>query len=180
MPQVPGQNGELGLQTEAELKPTSSMKSAPTSPEKAAELWGGMRFWRGCLRAMVQSWRHGRRGGSHALGHRRRGVPTIILLDYPLRSTDLEEACSFVPVPEEAMGHEGQIVGSECNVWSEHAPQDLVMSKSSQDLGRQGVLVGSCMTTTWGVRRVWSGSTHCRNGGVLGRHAGAGGGAGGG
>ena len=27
------------------------------------------------------------------------------------------------------MGHEGQIVGGECNMWSEHAPQDLVMSK---------------------------------------------------
>ena len=97
-PKCQAKMAELGLHTEAELKPISSMKSALTSPEKAAASWGGMRF-EGVARGghgAVLAW-HGRRGGSHALGHGCRGVPTShCYLDYPLRSTDLEKAYNFV------------------------------------------------------------------------------------
>ena len=83
---------------------------------------------------MVQSWR-GMEGAVEAthLGTDAVVSPTShCYLDYPLRSTDLEEAYSFVPVPEEAMGQEGQIVGGECNMWSEHAPQDGHVESLSQ------------------------------------------------
>lgn len=81
--------------------------------------------------AMVQSWR-GMEGAVEAthLGTDAVVSPTShCYLDYPLRSTDLEEVYAFQPVPDAAMGHAGRIVGGECNMWTERAPQPLVMGK---------------------------------------------------
>jgi hexosaminidase len=81
--------------------------------------------------AAVQSWRGmaGAIEGVH-LGTDVIASPTShCYLDYPLNSTDLEEVYSFDPVPEEAKNGPGRVIGGECNMWSERAPQHLVESK---------------------------------------------------
>ena len=81
--------------------------------------------------AAVQSWR-GMGGALEAVEH---GVDAIVsptshcYLDYPLSSTDLEEVYGFNPLPEGAEHGPGRIIGGECNMWTEHAPQELVESK---------------------------------------------------
>ncbi|MDA0912278.1 MAG: family 20 glycosylhydrolase [Bacteroidetes bacterium] len=80
--------------------------------------------------ATVQSWR-GMEGGLAAVaaGHDAIMSPTShCYFDYPVESTDMEEVYGFEPVPEGLEG-EGRILGGECNMWSEHAPQALVDSK---------------------------------------------------
>jgi len=80
--------------------------------------------------ATVQSWR-GMNGGLDAVesGHDAIMSPTShCYFDYPVESTDLEEVYGFEPVPEGLKGT-GRILGGECNMWSEHAPQHLVDSK---------------------------------------------------
>lgn len=79
----------------------------------------------------VQSWRGmtGAIEGVH-LGTDVISSPTShCYLDYPLSSTDLEEIYSFNPEPEEASHGPGRVLGGECNMWSERAPQHLVESK---------------------------------------------------
>ena len=77
--------------------------------------------------AAVQSWR-GMGGALEAVEH---GVDAIAsptshcYLEYPLSSTDLEEVYGVNPVPEGAENGPGRIIGGECNMWTEHAPQDL-------------------------------------------------------
>ncbi len=81
--------------------------------------------------ATVQSWRGmaGAIEGVH-LGTDVIASPTShCYLDYPLSSTDLEEIYSFNPMPEEASHGPGRVIGGECNMWSERAPQHLVESK---------------------------------------------------
>ena len=132
-PKCQAKMDELGLATEAELQTHFINDIGAHLARKGRRIMGWDEILEGGLPegAMVQSWR-GMEGAVEAthLGTDAVVSPTShCYLDYPLRSTDLEEAYSFVPVPEEAMGHAGQIVGGECNMWSEHAPQDLVMSK---------------------------------------------------
>ena len=133
-PKCQAKMAELGLQTEAELQTHFINEIGTHLARKGRRIMGWDEILEGGLPegAMVQSWR-GMEGAVEAthLGTDAVVSPTShCYLDYPLRSTDLEEAYSFVPVPGEAMGHEGQIVGGECNMWSEHAPQDRVMSKA--------------------------------------------------
>ncbi len=81
--------------------------------------------------AAVQSWRgmDGAIEGVH-LGTDVIASPTShCYLDYPLSNTDLEEIYSFNPIPEEASHGPGRVIGGECNMWSERAPQHLVESK---------------------------------------------------
>jgi hexosaminidase len=81
--------------------------------------------------AAVQSWRGmvGAAEGVH-LGADVVVSPTShCYLDYPLRSTDLEEAYGFNPLPDSLTHGPGRILGGEGNMWTEHAPQDLVESK---------------------------------------------------
>ena len=81
--------------------------------------------------AAVQSWRGmaGAIEGVH-LGTDVISSPTShCYLDYPLSSTDLREVYSFDPMPEEASHGPGRVLGGECNMWSERAPQHLVESK---------------------------------------------------
>lgn len=79
--------------------------------------------------AIVQSWR-GMEGGVQAAlkGHEAIMSPTShAYFDYGPELTDLEEVYSFNPVPA-ALGARGAalIRGGECNMWTEHAPQDKV------------------------------------------------------
>ena len=81
--------------------------------------------------AAVQSWR-GMGGAAEAV---HLGADVIVsptshcYLDYPLRSTDLEEAYGFNPLPDSLAQGPGRILGGEGNMWTEHAPQELVESK---------------------------------------------------
>ena len=81
--------------------------------------------------AVVQSWR-GMGGAAEAV---HLGADVVVsptshcYLDYPLRSTDLEEAYGFDPMPDSLAHGPGRIIGGEGNMWTEHAPQELVESK---------------------------------------------------
>ena len=82
--------------------------------------------------ATVQSWR-GTDGGVKALqaGHDAIFSPTShCYFDYPLAATDLEEVYHFGAVLDAVpAGTPGNLLGGECNMWTEHAPQHLVDSK---------------------------------------------------
>lgn len=83
----------------------------------------------GCL---VQSWR-GTEGGVTAakLGQDAVMSPTShAYFDYDVKAIDLEKVYSFEPVPEELSTDEARhIIGGECNMWSERAPQHSIDSK---------------------------------------------------
>lgn len=82
--------------------------------------------------ATVQSWR-GVQGAIEAAksGHDAIVSPTShMYFDYGLKSIDLEKVYQFDPIPSELNQFEkGYILGSECNMWTEKAPQELVDSK---------------------------------------------------
>ena len=82
--------------------------------------------------ATVQSWR-GMDGGIAAAksGHYAIMSPTShAYFDYDLDAIDLQTVYSFEPVPSVLSEKEAQfILGGECNMWSERAPQELVDSK---------------------------------------------------
>jgi len=82
--------------------------------------------------ATVQSWR-GEEGGIAAAksGHNAIMSPTShCYFDYGLDATDLKEVYHYEPIPAELTVEEAKhILGGECNMWSERAPQDLVDSK---------------------------------------------------
>lgn len=82
--------------------------------------------------AVVQSWR-GMDGGREAVEHGRRAImsPTShCYFDYPLSSTDLPEVFTFDPIPVDLSPQQAALImGGECNMWSERAPQDIVESK---------------------------------------------------
>ena len=82
--------------------------------------------------ATVQSWR-GEEGGIAAAksGHDAIMSPTShCYFDYGLDATDLKEVYHYEPIPAELTLEETKhILGGECNMWSERAPQELVDSK---------------------------------------------------
>ena len=82
--------------------------------------------------ATVQSWR-GEEGGIAAAksGHDAIMSPTShCYFDYGLDATDLKEVYHYEPIPAELTEDEAKhILGGECNMWSERAPQELVDSK---------------------------------------------------
>ena len=50
--------------------------------------------------------------------------------DYGLDATDLKEVYYYEPIPVELTKDEAKhILGGECNMWSERAPQELVDNK---------------------------------------------------
>lgn len=82
--------------------------------------------------AVIQSWR-GIEGGQQAA---QKGFGAIMsptshcYFDYNLNSTDTREVFYFDPIPPGlSKDEEKRILGSECNMWTEHAPQELVDSK---------------------------------------------------
>ena len=82
--------------------------------------------------AIVQSWR-GFEGAKEAvgLGHQAIVSPTShAYFDYGLNDIDMERVYDFNPIPEGAKEKERQLIlGGECNMWSERAPQEKVDSK---------------------------------------------------
>lgn len=82
--------------------------------------------------ATVQSWR-GFEGAKAAveMGHQAIVSPTShAYFDYGLNDINLEKVYSFNPVPPGITGsQEALILGGECNMWSERAPQPKVDSK---------------------------------------------------
>jgi hexosaminidase len=82
--------------------------------------------------ATVQSWR-GMEGGIAAAksGHYAIMSPTShAYFDYDLDAIDLQKVYSFEPVPSVLTEEEAQfILGGECNMWTERAPQQWVDSK---------------------------------------------------
>jgi len=79
--------------------------------------------------ATVQSWR-GLRGAIDAAkqGHDVIVSPTShCYFDYPVDVTDLQKVYSFDPVPPELTEDERKhVLGSEGNMWTEYAPQELI------------------------------------------------------
>jgi len=82
--------------------------------------------------ATVQSWR----GMEGAVAAARAGHDAVVsptthaYFDYPVRVTDLAKVYSFDPVPPELSAAEAaHILGGEMNMWTEHAPQEMVDSK---------------------------------------------------
>ncbi len=82
--------------------------------------------------ATVQSWR----GFEGALKAARSGHDAIVsptshaYFDYPVKTTPIEKVYSFDPVPDSLEPEfRKHILGGECNMWTEHAPQELVDSK---------------------------------------------------
>jgi len=82
--------------------------------------------------ATVQSWR-GEEGGIAAAksGHDAIMSPTShCYFDYGLDAIDLKEVYHYEPIPAELTTEEAKyILGGECNMWSERAPQELIDSK---------------------------------------------------
>ncbi len=80
----------------------------------------------------VQSWR-GMQGAETAArtGHDAIVSPTShAYFDYPVSSIDLEKVYAFDPVPAGLTTTDAaHILGGECNMWTERAPQHLVESK---------------------------------------------------
>jgi len=82
--------------------------------------------------ATVQSWRGFDGAKTAALA----GVDAIVsptshcYFDYPIENIDLQKVYSFEPVPS-GLNPEQQkhIIGGECNMWSEYAPQEVVDAK---------------------------------------------------
>ena len=80
----------------------------------------------------VQSWR-GFDGASKAAnaGHDAIVSPTShAYFDYDLDAIDLEKVYNFDPIPSDVPSDKVKhIIGGECNMWSEHAPQNTIDSK---------------------------------------------------
>jgi hexosaminidase len=77
--------------------------------------------------AIVQSWR-GMEGGKEAVKHGNMAImsPTShAYFDYDLKAIDLEKVYSFNPIPEGLNYEEEElIIGGECNIWTEHVPDE--------------------------------------------------------
>jgi hexosaminidase len=82
--------------------------------------------------ATVQSWR-GVQGAIDAVKNGNDAIvsPTSHLyFDYSLKSIDLKRVYSFQPIPEGLSSEESKhILGSECNMWTERTPQEIVDSR---------------------------------------------------
>ncbi|AFH50886.1 N-acetyl-beta-hexosaminidase [Ignavibacterium album JCM 16511] len=79
--------------------------------------------------ATVQSWR-GTKGAIDAakMNHDVIVSPTShCYFDYPIETTDVPKVYSFNPIPDELSNEEAKhVLGSEGNMWTEYAPQDLI------------------------------------------------------
>ncbi len=121
-----------GLQDEHELQSWFIGRIGRYLESKGRKMIGWDEILEGGLPAgaTVQSWR-GMEGGRAAIAAGNDAImsPTShCYFDYPVESTDLEEVYGFEPVPNDVQGT-GRILGGECNMWTERAPQDLVDSK---------------------------------------------------
>lgn len=125
---------ELGLANEAELQTYFIERIAAFLATKGKKIIGWDEILEGGIPAdaVIQSWR-GMEGGMRAAleGHGVVMSPTShCYFDYGLESTDLREVYEFDPVPAGLTAlQQTNILGGECNMWTEHAPQELVDGK---------------------------------------------------
>ena len=82
--------------------------------------------------ATVQSWR-GMKGGVEAANQNHSVImsPTShAYFDYGLESIDLKKVYDFNPIPKEVSKEKQTfIVGAECNMWTEHVPNDSILDQ---------------------------------------------------
>jgi len=122
------------LKDEAELQTYFIERIAAFLQSKGKRIIGWDEILEGGIPAdaMIQSWR-GMEGGEHAAksGHYVVMSPTShCYFDYGLSSTDMEEVYNFNPIPTSLSVAESKYIrGGECNMWTEHAPQETVDSK---------------------------------------------------
>ncbi len=125
---------EEGLKDEHELQSYFIGRIATFLESKGKKLIGWDEIIEGGLveGATVQSWR-GMEGAIEAVQH---GNNTIVsptshaYFDYDLKSIDMAKVYTFEPVPEGVNEAEAaRVLGGECNMWSERAPQETVDSK---------------------------------------------------
>ena len=122
------------LKDEAELQTYFIERIATYLQSKGKRIIGWDEILEGGIPAdaMIQSWR-GMEGGEHAAkaGHNVIMSPTShCYFDYGLSSTDMEEVYNFNPIPASLSVAESKYIrGGECNMWTEHAPQETVDSK---------------------------------------------------
>jgi hexosaminidase len=123
-----------GLKEEAQLQTYFIGRVSEFLATKNRQIIGWDEILEGGLMAgaTVQSWR-GMEGAIEAVSHGHDAIvsPTShAYFDYPVRSIDVEKVYSFDPVPEGIpVDQEERILGGECNMWSERAPQELVDQK---------------------------------------------------
>lgn len=122
------------LKDEAELQTWLIEHMATFLKTKGKEIIGWDEILEGGIpsEAAIQSWR-GTEGGEKATkaGHRVVMSPTShCYFDYDLESTDLREVYCFQPIPDGLTEQQKQLIrGAECNMWTEHAPQEKVDEK---------------------------------------------------
>ncbi|HEX9974147.1 MAG TPA: family 20 glycosylhydrolase, partial [bacterium] len=82
--------------------------------------------------ATVQSWR----GMDGAIAAAKSGHDAIVspfshaYFDYPIETLDLRQVYSFEPIPPGLSDEQAKhILGGECNMWTEYAPQETIDSK---------------------------------------------------
>ena len=118
-----------GLKDEHELQSYFIKRIADFLAEKDKVLIGWDEILEGGLAdgVIVQSWR-GMEGGIEAAKHGNRVImsPTShAYFDYDIKTTDLKQVYSFDPIPSELNQDErSMIIGGECNLWSEHIPDE--------------------------------------------------------
>ena len=82
--------------------------------------------------AIVQSWR-GMNGGIEAAKHGNKVImsPTShAYFDYSIKTTDLNKVYEFDPIPSELDSVQQKLIlGGECNLWSEHIPNEDQLDK---------------------------------------------------
>jgi len=122
------------LKSEAELQTWFIEEIAKYLSGKGKQIIGWDEILEGGIPAdaLIQSWR-GMEGGI-AAAKLKHGVimsPTShCYIDYPLSSINLEKVYSFNPVPATCSAEEAKyILGAEVNMWTEHAPQEVVDTK---------------------------------------------------
>ena len=124
----------MGLKNEAELQTYFIERMAQYLASKGKKIVGWDEIMEGGIPgdAMIQSWR-GMEHGIRAAEQKHRVVmsPTShCYFDYGLESTDMREVYSFNPAEGITDATQlGYIVGGECNMWTEHAPQFLIDQK---------------------------------------------------
>ncbi|NVO02149.1 MAG: family 20 glycosylhydrolase [Bacteroidetes bacterium] len=123
-----------GLKNEGELQSYFVTRIEKFLSTKNKKLIGWDEILEGGLapNATVQSWQ-GVNGAISAVnsGHDAIVSPTShAYFDYPLKSIDLKKVYKFDPVPDGILKENvHHILGGECNMWTEHAPQEKIDSK---------------------------------------------------
>jgi hexosaminidase len=125
---------EEGLADEHELQSWFIGRIGTFLRERGRKLIGWDEILEGGLPegATVQSWRglEGAAAAARAKHHAIVSPTSHAYFDYDVATTDLAKVYSFDPIPPDLKPSEAAyILGGECNMWTEHAPQHLVESK---------------------------------------------------